>query len=121
MKEEIKNKLFDTTWKKSIWIFIIVFSLIVIGGIFSIDYIADTIADKHIHSENIVVADKFYGDTTLGDCYLIVDNNNKTYTIINHEDGYGQKMFDSIQVNKKYHVVTREPEITDLNQFTHIL
>lgn len=120
-ENHIVDKLFDKTWKKSLWVFVIVFSLVLIGGVASITYLSDEVSNQHIHSENIVVADKIHGDSSSDDYYLIVSKDNKTYTIENHKDGYGRKMFNNMEVGKKYRIVTKEPEFTDLNQFTHIM
>ena len=43
MKEMIINKLFDKTWKKIIFIFLIVFLVIFIGGLTSINYLNDVV------------------------------------------------------------------------------
>lgn len=118
---DIKKKLFNKTWKKSIFIFLIIFLLIVVGGFFSINYLHDVVTNNHIHSESITVVDKLYGDNPYTDYYLIIGNNNKTYSIVNHNDGYGQKMFNNIETGKTYKMIVKEPELIDINQFPHIM
>ena len=121
MKKRIKNKIFDKTWKKILIIFVIVFLFIFVGGVLSINYLSDAVTNSHIHSDTVVVVDKIYGDSQFSDYYLIVGNNNKTYSIVNHKDGYGKDMFNRINVGNKYKFVVKEPELLDINQFTHIL
>lgn len=125
MKRKIKkimmNKIFDKTWKKSLIIFLVIFSIIFVGGLTSINYLNDIVANNNIHPEIVTVYDKAYGDKSLSDYYIIVGTNNKTYSIVNHDDGYGVKLFTSIEVGKTYEFIVREPELTDINQNTHIL
>lgn len=117
----MKEKLFDATWKKCVWTFLFVFLLIGIGGTLSINYLHDAVTNSHIHSENIVIKDKMYGDNPYSDYYIIVSTQNKTYSIVNHHDNYGQRMFDLLEIGRKYEIIVKEPELTDINQFTHIL
>ena len=124
MKQEIKkqiNKIFDKTWKKSLIIFLIVFLLIFVGGLTSINYLNDIVTNNNIHPEQVTVFDKAYGDKGFSDYYIIVGTNNKTYSIVDHNDGYATKMFNQIQIGQTYEFVIREPELTDINQNTHIL
>lgn len=121
MKEKIKNKLFDTTQKKIFIIFLIVFLFIFIGGILSINYINDSITHNHVHTDTVVVTNKMHEDNAFSDCYLIEGDNNKTYSILNHKDNYGQEMFNKIIVGKKYKFIVKDPELTDTNQFIHIM
>lgn len=118
--KKIKKTLFDKTWKKCIFIFLIIFILIFIGGFFSINYLNDAVNNAHIHSEFVVVSEKMYGDSSLSDYYIIIGNN-KTYSIVNHDDGYAEKMFNDINVGQRYKFIVKEPEITDINHFSHIL
>ena len=61
--------------------------------------------------------DKYIND----DIEIIIGTNNKTYSIVNHNDGYGEKLFSSIEIGRTYKFIVREPELTDINQNTHIL
>lgn len=121
MKEKIKNKLFNKTWKKLIFIFLIVFLCVFIGGLTSVNYLNDVVTNNHVHTQTIYVKDKLYGDNPFSDYFIVVDGNNHTYSIVNHDDGYGKKMFDSLEIGKTYRATVKEPELTDVNQFTHIL
>ena len=121
MKTKIKNKLFDKTWKKCIWAFAIVFLIIGVGGALSINYLHDVVANNHVHSDMIVVQDKMYGDNPYTDYYIIVGTNNKTYSIIDHNDNYGKEMFDMLEVGHRYKIIVKEPELMDINKYTHIL
>lgn len=121
IRMDIKKKLFDKTWKKCIFIFLIVFLLIVVGGSLSINYLHDVVTNSHVHTESITVIDKLYGDNPYSDYYLIIGDNNKTYSIVNHDDGYGREMFNNIKVGQTYKIVVKEPELIDINQFPHIM
>ena len=121
MKERIKNKLINKTWKKCLLIFLIVFIVFFVGSLTSINYLNDIVTHHHIHSDTITVTDKMYGDNPLSDDLIIVGANNKTYSIANHDDGYGRNMFNSMDINQTYKVTVKEPELTEINQFTHIL
>lgn len=120
MKEMIINKLFDKTWKKIIFIFLIVFSVIFIGGVTSINYLNDVVTNEHIHTDVVLVKDKLYGDNPYSDYYVIIGGNNKTYGIPHH-DGYGQDMFKSLNIGQTYEFIVKEPSLTDINRQTHIL
>ena len=121
MKEKIRNILFDKTWKKILIIFLIVFIVIFAGGLASINYLNDVVSNTHVYSDTVTVTDKIYGDNPMSDYYIVVGKNNKTYSIINHNDGYGEEMFNALQINKTYRFTVKEPEATDINKFTHIL
>ena len=118
---KLKDKLLDKTWKKCIIIFIIIFSIVLIGGFLSINYLHDVVSNSHIHTETIIIQDKLYGDSSYSDYYIIIGDNNKTYTIHNNNDGYGTDMFNNIVVGESYKIVVKEPDVTDLDQHTHIL
>ena len=118
--KKVKDLLFNTTWKKCIFLFLFVFVVILIGGMFSINYLNDAVTNSHIHSEKVLVSDKMYGDSEFSDYYIVVGGN-KTYSIANHDDGYGERMFEQIEVGKEYKFIIKEPEVTDINQFSHIL
>ena len=112
---DIKTKLFDKTWKKCIFIFLIIFLLIVVGGSLSINYLHDTITNTHIHTESVTVVNKSYGNSSYGDYYFIIGDNNKTYSIVNHNDSHGKEMFNNIKVGKTYKIVVKESELIDIN------
>lgn len=117
----MKDRLFDATWKKCVWVFVIVFLIVGIGGVLSINYLHDIVTNNHVHTEIIVVKNKVYGDNPYADHYIITGTNNKTYSIVDHGDNYGKEMFDTFKVGEEYKIVVKEPELTDVNQFTHIL
>ena len=115
------KKLTNTTWKKCLWIFIVVFIIMLLGSGIAINYLNDVVNDNNIHDEEIIVKDKIYGDSAYTDYCIIIGTNNKTYRIVNHNDNYGKKMFESIEIGKKYRMIVKEPELTDLHKATHIL
>lgn len=121
MKKKIHNLLFDKMWKKSLIIFLIVFLIIFVGGLTSINYLNDVVTNHHVHTDVVTVVDKIYGDNSFSDYYIIVGSNNKTYSIPNHDDGHGYDMFNAIKINETYRFTVKEPKLTDINQFTHIL
>jgi hypothetical protein len=118
--KKAKNIFFGSTLRKCIVLFMFIFLFVLIGGTLSINYLNDAVTNSHIHSETVLVSDKMYGDSRFSDYYLVIGDN-KTYSIVDHGDGYGAKMFDSINVGDKYRFVVKEPELTDVNQFIHIL
>lgn len=120
MKNRIINMLFDKAWKRVLIIFFVVFLIILGVGISSVNYLNDVANDENVRAETVVVADKLYGDNPNSDYYIILGKNNKTYGITNH-DGYGQKMFEKIEVGKKYEFIVKYPGPTDINQQIHIL
>ena len=95
-----KKNILDKTWKKCLLIFIIVFfiTLLLAGGV--VDYFDDIVEDNHIHPDVIIIKDKIDNGT-----YTVIDINNKTYNIGNNDS----KVFDRIEINKKYKVVVEEP------------
>ena len=96
MKKKIKkimNKTFNKTWKKSLIIFLVIFSIIFVGGLTSINHLNDVVTNNHICPEIVTV----------------------------HDKGYGEKLFSSIEIGRTYKFIVREPELTDINQNTHIL
>ena len=111
------NKVFDKTWKKSLIIFLIVFLLIFIGGLMSINYLNDVIVSNNIHSEQVTVFDKM----SFSDYYIIIGENNKTYSIDNNHHGNKAELFNQIQVGQTYKFTVKEPELTEISQKTHIL
>ena len=121
IEKRIKDILFDTTWKKCVWIFLVVFLIVGIGGTLSINYLHDVVTNNNVHSERIIVADKVYGDNPLSDHYIVISKQNKTYSIVDHGDDYGKEMFDTLEVGNEYKIIVKEPELTDINQFSHIL
>lgn len=120
MKNKIISKVTDKMWKRVLIIFCIVFVVIFTMGITSVNYLTDVANNENIHTEIVIVKDKLYGDNPHSDYYLIIGDNNKTYGITNH-DGYGQKMFEKIEIGKKYEFIVKEPLTTDINRQTHIL
>ena len=119
--KELITKLTDKTWKKCLIIFIIIFMVLVGVGVTSVNYLTQTIADSNIDIVTTTVIDKIDGDNLYNNYYLIITENNQTFSIEDTQDGYGKKMFDKIKIGEKYKFVIRHPDITDSNQFTHIL
>ena len=118
MKEKINNYLLDKTWKKIVIIFLIVFLVIFVGGMASINYLSGIVNDNHIHSEIINVTDKMDNSSPLGDYFLVRTIDNKTYII---DSKNGRDMFNTININNQYKVVVADPKSQDINQFPHIL
>ena len=124
MKKKIKlvmQKMTNTTWKRCLITFAIVFLCIVGFGVVSINYLSDSVMDNHIDTVTTEVIDKINGDNKYNNYFLIITKDNQTFCIEDNSDGNGKKMFDSIQVNKTYEFTIQHPEISDSNQFTHIL
>lgn len=121
MMKKIKNKLFDKTWKRALFTFIVIFLFVFMTGVTSINYLNDVVNNSHIYPEIVTVSDKMYSDKMITDRYVIVGTNNKTYSIANYNDNYGNKMFEKMDIGGTYEFIVREPSLTDLNQNTHIL
>ena len=115
------EKMTNKTWKKCLLIFIVVFVVIIISSGMAINYLNDVVNNKNIHEESVIVKDKIYGDSSYTDYYIIIGTNNKTYSIVNHNDDYGEKMFESIEIGKRYKMIVKEPELTNIHKATHIL
>lgn len=113
--------MFDKTWKKCIFVFVIIFVIVLAGGVLSINYLHDAVTNSNIHPMTVVVTDKYYGDGANSDYYLVTTDDNQTLSIIDHGDGHGKEMWQSIVVGGKYKFIVKEPELTDINQFTHII
>ena len=111
----------NKTWKKCLLIFIVVFVIIITSSGMAINYLNDVVNNKNIHEESVVVKDKIYGDSSYTDYYIIIGTNNKTYSIVNHNDDYGEKMFENIKIGKRYKMIVKEPEVTNIHKPTHIL
>ena len=117
----IKDKMFDKNWKKCVFLFIIIFLLIAVGGAITINYLNDAVTNNHIHSETFTVKDKYYSDGINSDYYLIITDNNKTLSIVDHGDGHGKEMWKNIEPGRTYRFIIKDPAPTDVNKFTHIL
>jgi len=115
------KKMTDKTWKKCLLIFIMVFIIMLVSGSMVINYLNDVVSNNNIHEETVTIKDKIYGDSIYTDYYIIIGANNKTYSIVNHNDDYGEKMFEGVEIGKKYRMIVKEPELTDIHKATHIL
>lgn len=118
MREKINNYLLDKTWKKIIIIFLIVFLIIFVSGVASINYLSGIVNDNHIHTEIINVTDKMDNSSPFGDYFFIKTIDNKTYVIDNKN---GRDMFNIIGIGNQYKIVVTDPDVQDINQFPHIL
>ena len=96
----MKRKLWDKTWKKCLWIFIIIFAVTFVGLVATVDYFGTVVDNNNIHQDIVVVKSKMNNDSY----YTITDNNNREY-IIDNDDG---QIFDSIEVGNRYRIIVRE-------------
>lgn len=120
IQEKIKNNILDKTWKRCVVVFLIIFLLVVIGGALSINYLGEAIMNKNVYVDTIIVKDKFIGNDTQDDYYIVTDMNNKTYVINNNDVGYDKQIYNTIKVGEKYRVTMRDsPNDTSMN--IHIL
>ena len=95
--------------------------IVAIGGICSVNYLHDVVDNSNVYTDVITIQDKVYGDNPNSDYYIVLDTKNRTYSIVDHGDGYGKKMFDGLELNQSYEVVVKQPDITDINKFLHII
>lgn len=117
---KIKNKLFDKTWKKCVIIFLIVFVIVGVGGMLIINSFNDTLNEKNIHTDVVVVKDKMHSDNQYN-YFLIIGKNNKTYLIANKDDKYSVKMFEQIDIGGKYRFTVKEKQIDSGAPQSHII
>lgn len=96
------------------------FFLVVIGGVLSINYLGEVIMDKNVHVDTIIVKDKFLGNDTQDDYYIITDMNNKTYVIDNNDIKYDKQIYNTIKIGEKYRITMRDSP-NDTNMNTYIL
>ena len=115
MNQKIKNMFFDTMWKRIIITFVLIFLVVLIGGLLSINVLHDAITDNHIHSEVVNITDKSID----GNNYIITANNETYY--MNNDGQYHTKVYNNIQLGRTYKIVIKEPELTDINQNPHIM
>lgn len=121
LKQQIKNRLWNKTWKKCLLLFVVIFLIILAVGVSSINFLDDVATNKHIHSVTGTVTDKYYGDTFNEGYYIVVIDNNKTLSIVDHGDGYGKKMWQKLEINNEYYFIVKEPELVDIHSYTRIL
>ncbi len=121
LKQQIKNQLWNKTWKKCLLLFVVVFVIIVVVGMSSINFLDDVATNKHVHAVTGTVTDKYYGDTFNECYYIVVIDNNKTLSIMDHGDGYGKKMWQNLEINNEYYFIVKEPELIDIHPYTRIL
>ena len=120
IQEKIKNNILDKTWKRCVVVFLIIFILVVVVGALSINYLGESIMNKHVYVDTIIVKDKFIGNDTQDDYYIVTDMNNKTYVIDNNDIGYDKQIYNKIKIGEKYRVTMKNlPNDTNMN--IHIL
>lgn len=116
-KNKIKKIAYENRFCIAFWVIFLVVFFTLYFGIISLDSI---VAEKHITTEVGNVSDKFFGQGDSSDYYLITLDSNKTYYIIDKGDGEAQKMYDKIEVGKKYRFIVKQ-NIEDEDNFTHII
>lgn len=119
MKQKIKNKIQNNM--PYLVVSLIIFFIVVGIGVLVVNGVFHTINDTGIRVEDVVVTNKYYGEGDFADYYLVEVQGNKTYSIINHEDNYGQRMFNNIKVGGHYEFTLRDPGMIDTVPYTHIL
>lgn len=102
------SDLYNKTWKKCVIVFLIIFLIVAVGGFISINYLNEMMMDNHVHSDTIIVKDKFIGKDMYDDCFIITDMNNQTYLISNNNKDYDKRLFDNITIGQKYRVTVKE-------------
>lgn len=105
--------MFNKTWKKCIFVFIVIFMIVSVGGALSITYLHDTIVDNNIHPVTVVVADKYYDAEANTYHYSVITNSNQTLHIADHGDSRGEELWQKVIVGKKYKFIVRDSELTD--------
>lgn len=113
--------MFNKTWKKCIFVFIIIFMVILVGGALTINYLHDTVVDNNIHPVTVMVTDKYYDDKENSYHYSVITDSNKTLSIVDYRDSHGEELWQKIIVGKRYRFIVKEPELTNVNHFTNII
>lgn len=116
---KIKDKIQDNL--PYLVVTIIIFLIVIGSGIVIVNTLHHTVNDSGIRIESAIVSDKYYGEGDFADYYLIETKDNKTYSIINHDDNYGKRMFNSIEIGKRYEFTLQDPNMMDVVRYTHIL
>lgn len=111
----------NTTWKKCLITFLIIFICVVGVGVISIDFLSHTVINNHIDTITTEVVEKIDGDNQYNNYFLIITKENQTFCIKDNNDGNSKKMFDSIQIGKVYKFTVQHPKISDSDQSTYIL
>lgn len=114
------DKFYNTTFKKCIIIFIVIFLLITIGGHASIIYLDNVVTEKNLRTDYVVVQDKL-PNNNYDDVFVIHDVKNQTYIISNDDFKFDKKLYDMIEPGKRYRMVIQEPLETDTNKSIHIV
>ena len=119
MKNKIKKKIQNNM--PYLIVATIIFIIVIGIGIVLVNTLHYTVSNNGIRTETAVVSNKYYGNGEFSDYYLVETNNNKTYSIINHDDNYGKRMFDNIKVGQRYEFTLQDPSAVDTVRYTHIL
>lgn len=117
--EKIKDKLKNNL--PYLVVALVIFVIVIATGVVAIDTLHHTVNDNGIRTEVANVTNKYYGNGDFADYYLIETQDNKTYSIINHDDNYGKRMFENIKVGHRYEFTLRDPGAVDVERHTHIL
>lgn len=115
------NDLYNTVQKKCIIIFVIIFMIIMVGGFLSVNYLDGLLTSNNIHTDTIVIKDKFIGNDTRDDCYIVTDINGKTYVIDNNNLAYDKKIFNSLTIGTQYKVTIKTPNPNDSDKNVYIM
>lgn len=102
-------------------VLLVVFVIVTVGGALMIDGIFHAADDNGIYTQKVIVIDKYYGQSNYEDYYLVKVNDNVTYSILTGNDNLDKRIFDSIDVGKRYEFTLHNPRPSDKNQHIHIL
>lgn len=98
-----KMKLMDKTWKKCLWIFIIIFLLTFLLTGVLVDYFNSIVDNDNVHQEIIVVKDK--NNITQNGYYTVIDVNDRYYNV----SGRDNEIFETIKIGNEYKALVKEP------------
>ncbi len=105
----------DKSWKRILLTFSLIFLVIFIGGVLLVNSLSDIVDVNNLHPEVVTVVDK--NDTNFNDeYYLVHGDNNKTYSILMNDD-YDVRIFNNLEIGKKYKLIIKEP--TPLNNIPY--
>lgn len=111
--------MLNKTWKKCVFVFVIIFMIVLGAGVLSINYLHDTVSDNNIHPATVVVTDKYYNDTDNTYRYSAVTNGNQTLHFIDDGDSRGRELWDKIAVGGKYKFVVKKSDLLDATTNTN--
>ena len=111
----IKKIIKKNSYIKYLIVFVVVFLISFCANYALIHTLEDNISVKQIYHENFTVVDSYVSESGIHD-FIIIGSNNKSYEIINDNDGVS--MYNRLEKGRHYNFVLRN----DSNcEYPHII